>query len=358
MRPTTSIAPAGDARSGHWIVPTYWVMSLGILAIVLMQVTSSRSIFGDALSSYAFGPVDSVLFAVSVLSLAACAALVPLSLRSAGIALGRWTVTLFGAWGGGLTLAVLFPAAYGAHPNLTSGTIHQYSCAVAFTTLPASLIGVVRRARRTGALALSRLQLERLLRIAVGCLALFGLSYLAEKLGTVGILDAISIVLPVAVTQRIVLAADIVALAAVVVMATRVLEERRQDDHEGRHEQQKRGPDNARESQPRAVATGVLEPPTTYVAGDVVVKPVDGARRRGPDPLERRHQRPALPGADRGVVGHHLDQERHAGLSAAYADRERQRRAPRHERQHHQIVPSTQMSPLMSEYGLDLLGGQ
>ncbi|PRZ42069.1 uncharacterized protein DUF998 [Antricoccus suffuscus] len=212
-------------------------MTLGIVAIVLMHVTSTRSFFGDALSSYAFSPLDSVLFAISVLSLAVCAVLIPLSLHSAGLKVGIGTKALFGAWGSGLTAAVMFPAAYGEHPDLTSGAIHQYSCALAFTALPASMIGVIREARRSGVLALSRLPLTRLLRIAITCLAFFGLSYLAEKLSQLGIFDAISIILPVAMTQRIVLGADIVVLAGVVLLAARTLDQRGYDDHESGHQQ-------------------------------------------------------------------------------------------------------------------------
>ena len=225
----------GWAEDTRWIVATEWVIALGIVAIVLMHISSTRSFFGDALSSYAFSPLDSVLFAISVLSLAACAVLIPLSLRSAGLKVGIGTRALFGMWGGGLTIAVMFPAAYGGHPDLTSGAIHQYSCALAFTTLPASMIGVIREARRSGVLARSALPLTRLLRIAIVCLAFFGLSYLAEKLSYLGIFDAISIMLPVAMTQRIVLGADIVVLVGVILLAARTLYEGRYDDHKRRH---------------------------------------------------------------------------------------------------------------------------
>lgn len=229
--------PTERATGRHWIAGIEWVMALGIVAIVLMHVTSTRSFFGDALSSYAFSPIDPILFRISVLSLAVCAVLIPVSLRSAGLKVGIATSALFGAWGSGLTLAVMFPAAYGEHPDFTSGAIHQYSCALAFTTLPASMIGVIREARQAGVLARRRLPLTRLLRIAIVCLAFFGLSYLAKKLSYLSIFDAISIILPVAMTQRIVLGADIVVLVGIVLLAARTSHESRHDNHKRRDQQ-------------------------------------------------------------------------------------------------------------------------
>lgn len=49
-------------------------------------------------------------------------------------------------------------------------------------------------------------------------------------------LGIIAIVLPVALTRRIVLGADIAVRAEVLLLGARALYERRYDDHKGRHQ--------------------------------------------------------------------------------------------------------------------------
>ena len=56
----------------------------------------------------------------------------------------------------------------------------------------------------------------------------------------------------------------------------------------------------------------------------------------------------------RDVVGPHLDQRGHRDLRADHPLHERRRRAPRDERQHHEVVALTQVRALVGEHRDDL----
>jgi hypothetical protein len=183
-----------------WLLGSVITLCWGFGTIAVLHVVSSHNPLQDTLSSYAFAERGAGMLAIAMLSLALGSLLVLGALSAAGVSLTRVTRGLFYAWSGGLTVAAAFPASYERFPNPVSGEIHQYSCLLAFLSLPA--IGLSLRRRFP--------PVARWTWLSTGALLVFGLSYLAG-------IPA----LPVGVAQRLALVADLVLLCSLLTLATR-----------------------------------------------------------------------------------------------------------------------------------------
>ncbi|HEV2780056.1 MAG TPA: DUF998 domain-containing protein [Actinophytocola sp.] len=207
MRDSTQEVAA--ARTRPWLIASGAALGWGLLTIAVLHIVSSRNPALDTLSSYAFTDRGTGLLAASILALAVGSLFVLAALRAAGVPITRTTGILFGTWSGGLTLAAVFPASYAEFPDPVSGEIHQYACLVAFLSLPAIGFALLDSLRETPALAHLRRTLTGWTLLSAGTLALFGVSYLLAG------------PLPVGVTQRLALLADLALLHSLLVLAGR-----------------------------------------------------------------------------------------------------------------------------------------
>jgi hypothetical protein len=88
-------------------------------------------------------------------------------------------------------------------------------------------------------------------------------------------------------------------------------------------------------------------------AGDgqgTVRRAVRAAAPRRAEPGQGTGQGPGGPGPQRPVVGQHLDQQGHRLVRLGAGPGPAEGPAQRGERQHHQVVSFTQVSPLMREH--------
>jgi hypothetical protein len=202
------------ARTQTWLIASAVAICWGMITIATLHVVSSRNPVLDTLSSYAFTDRGGGMLEASILSLAIGSLFLLAALIAAKVPISRTTRILFGTWSGGLTLAAAFPASYVESPNPVSGEIHQYSCLVAFLSLPA--IGF----------SLARLwpALTRWTWFSVGSLVLFGLSYLLAQFPEAPVLGELAAALPTGLTQRIALAMDLVLLCSLLGIAARTAE--------------------------------------------------------------------------------------------------------------------------------------
>jgi hypothetical protein len=192
------------AKTTPWLLASAMAIGWGMCTIAVLHIISSRNPALDTLSSYAFTDRGSGMLETSMLSLAIGSLLVLGALTAAKVTITRTTRALFCTWSGGLTMAAAFPASYEKFPNPVSGEIHQYSCLVAFLSLPAIGFSLLRRLREHPTLA-------RWTWLSVASLALFGVSYLLAP----------TPVLPVGVAQRIALIADLVLLCSLLALAAK-----------------------------------------------------------------------------------------------------------------------------------------
>jgi hypothetical protein len=193
-----------------------------LLTITILHVISAHNPVLDTLSSYAYTDKGTGMLAASILALAVGSIATLIALISAGVPVSKTTIFLFGTWSLGLTTAALFPASYPPNPNPLSGDIHQYSCVIAFLSLPAIGISLLERLRELPALERERGTLTRLTLISAGSVLLFGASYIIAALKNVPIVGDLAIALPVGFAQRVSLLADFVLLAWLVLLASRV----------------------------------------------------------------------------------------------------------------------------------------
>jgi Protein of unknown function (DUF998) len=188
------------ARLRPWLIAASAAIGWGTLTIVILHLISSHNPLLDSLSSYAFTDRGTGMLAASILSLAVGSLAVQGALHTAGIPLSRTTRILFGTWTLGLVVAALFPASYAEHFNPLRGEIHQYSCTIAFLSMPALGFSLLRSlpGNRT---------LERLTVAATGCLLLFGVSYAFPTLPLFGIIQRGALGIDVALLCSLLLAA-------------------------------------------------------------------------------------------------------------------------------------------------------
>lgn len=181
-----------------------------MLTITALHVISSHNPVMDTLSSYAFTDRGSGMLEASIIGLAIGSLFTLGALTAGGVPISRTTRALFLTWSGGLTLAAAFPASYKDFPNPLSGQIHQYSCLVAFLSVPA--IGFSLR---------DRLRDTRWTWFSVASLVLFGVSYLLTDVQQTPVLAELATALPVGLTQRVALVMDLVFLCSLLALAAR-----------------------------------------------------------------------------------------------------------------------------------------
>jgi hypothetical protein len=214
-------ATVSATRTRPWLIASVAAIVWGILTIVVLHLISSHNPVLDTLSSYAFTDRGTGMLGASVLSLSIGSLCLLGALYAAGIPISRTTTILFCAWSFGLATAAVFPASYASNPNPMSGQIHQYSCLIAFLSLPGIGFSVLDKIGTSPALAASRAMVTRLSRYSLAALVLFGLSYLSSDFPDSPTISRISAALPTGVTQRIALAVDLVLLFGLMVLASR-----------------------------------------------------------------------------------------------------------------------------------------
>jgi hypothetical protein len=199
-------------RARPWLIVSFAAIGWGAFTITVLHLISSHNPVFDTLSSYAFTDHGSGLLEASMLSLAVGSLAILGALYVAGTTISRTAGTLFSTWSLGLATAAVFPASYATHPHPVSGDIHQYSCLVAFLSMPGIGFSILEKVGGE-----SRAMVARLLRYTVGGLALFGASYLLAAFPGIPGFSQLSAALPVGVTQRIALGTDL----ALMVFASR-----------------------------------------------------------------------------------------------------------------------------------------
>lgn len=207
------------ARTRPWLIASVVAIGWSMLTIVVLHLVSSRNPVLDAISSYAFSDQAPGLLAISILSVAIGSVTTLGALAAAGVPLSHTIRVLFGSWAGGLTLAAAFPASYAEFHNPVSGEIHQYSCLVAFLSIPAVGFSLLDRLRGVDGLARQRATLSRWTRYSTASLILFGISYLLAKFPDTPVVSHLSTVLPVGLTQRVTLVVDIGLLCSMLLLA-------------------------------------------------------------------------------------------------------------------------------------------
>jgi hypothetical protein len=216
---TGAIAPV--ARTRPWLAVSAAALCWGMFTILVMHVANARNPVLDTLSSYAITDRGAGMLTTSILSVAVGSLAVLGALNAARVPIGATTRILFGIWAGGLMLAAAFPASYAELPDPVSGEIHQYSCLIAFLSLPGIGFSLLDRVRAIPALARSRATVARWTRYSVATLVLFGISYLLAKYPDTPVVAELGTLLPVGVTQRIALIVDVGLLCSVLALAAR-----------------------------------------------------------------------------------------------------------------------------------------
>ncbi|WP_312871651.1 DUF998 domain-containing protein [Amycolatopsis acididurans] len=171
--------------------------------MTVLHLISSHDPLTDTLSSYAFTDRGTGMLGASILATAIGSLATLAALSAAGIAVSGTSRALFGTWSLGLGAAALFPASYPEHPNPVSGEIHQYSCVIAFLSLPAlgfSLLDTLPSGRRA---------VRGISAGATLMLLLFGIGY------------ALPWLLPVGFVQRLALIVDVALICSLIVIARR-----------------------------------------------------------------------------------------------------------------------------------------
>jgi hypothetical protein len=217
--PTQTEATSPAARTRPWLIASVVAISWSMLTIVVLHLVSSRNPVLDAISSYAFTDQAPGLLTISILSVAIGSVTTLGALAAARVPLSRTICVLFGSWSGGLTLAAAFPASYAEFPNPVSGEIHQYSCLIAFLSIPAVGFSLLERLRAVPSLSRHRATVARWTRYSAASLVLFGISYLLAVFQDTAVLSQLSTILPVGLTQRVTLVVDIGLLCSMLLLA-------------------------------------------------------------------------------------------------------------------------------------------
>lgn len=207
-------------RTRPWRIVALCAIGWGLFTAVVLHIVSSHDPVYDTLSSYTVTDRGEGMLAASVLSLAVGSLAVLGALHAAGVPLSRTTRLLLALWSLGLAAAAVFPASYPAAPDPVSGEIHLYACLVAFLSLPGAAISLLETLRGRE----ERVAVVRAIRLSVAAFGLFALSFLFVRLAEAGAepFRAISDVFPIGVMQRLLLLADVVLLATLLRVATRL----------------------------------------------------------------------------------------------------------------------------------------
>ncbi len=206
-------------RTKPWRFVAVAAIGWGLFTAVVLHVISSHDPVYDTLSSYAFTDRGTGMLAASVLSLAVGSLAVLGALVAAGVALSRTTRLLLTLWSLGMATAALFPASYPENPDPVSGEIHLYACLIAFISLPGAAFSLLETLRGRP----ERVAVVRAIRLSAVTFGLFALSFVFVRLTEAGVapFHELSDLLPIGVTQRLLLLADVVLLATLLRVATR-----------------------------------------------------------------------------------------------------------------------------------------
>ncbi|GAA3552919.1 hypothetical protein GCM10022222_40710 [Amycolatopsis ultiminotia] len=202
-----------------WRLAAVAAIAWSLFTIIVLHLVSSHDPLYDTLSSYTITDHGEGMLGASVLSLSVGSVAVLGALAAAGVPMTRTTKLLLTLWALGLATAAMFPASYPESPNPVSGEIHLYSCLIAFMSLPGAAITFLDSLRGTA----ERAFVVRWLRYGLTSVALFGLSFLFARLDEAGIapFHLFAEALPVGVTQRLTLVADVALLFVLIRVAVR-----------------------------------------------------------------------------------------------------------------------------------------
>lgn len=216
----TDTRTTAGARARAWTITATAALGWAVVTLAVLHLVSSFNPVVDPLSRYAFTDNGSGLLEAGLVSLAVGVLALVGALHATRLALPRTTV-LGGATSLGLLTAALFPATYSIDIDPASGHIHQYASLVAFLSLPGIGFALLDRLRDVPGLDATRILLKRVLQVSAAALVLFGAAYVAGKLPASPVSTALMQVLPVGLTQRIVLVADLALLVAMLVIVSR-----------------------------------------------------------------------------------------------------------------------------------------
>jgi hypothetical protein len=207
-------------RTRPWTFVALGAIGWGLFTAVVLHIISSHDPVYDTLSSYTVTDRGEGLLAASVLSLAIGSLAVLGALHIAGVPLSRTTRLLLALWSLGMAAAAVFPASYPAAPDPVSGEIHLYACLVAFCSLPGAAFSLLEPLKGRP----ERVLIIRTLRLSAVTFGLFALSFVFVRLSEaeVGPFPFLSDVVPIGVTQRVLLLADVVLLLTLLRVATRL----------------------------------------------------------------------------------------------------------------------------------------
>ncbi len=202
-----------------WRLTALAAIAWGLFTIVVLHLVSSHDPIHDTLSSYTITDRGQGMLGASVLSVAIGSLAVLGALVAGGVSMTFSTKALLILWALGLATAAVFPASYPQSPDPVSGEIHLYSCLIAFASLPGAAITMLEPLRGTA----ERVFLVRWLRFGLGAVVLFGLSFLFVRLDEAGIplFHPLTEVLPVGLTQRLTLVANVALLFVLLRVAVR-----------------------------------------------------------------------------------------------------------------------------------------
>lgn len=207
-------------RTRPWRLVALGAIGWGLFTAVVLHIISSHDPVYDTLSSYTVTDRGEGMLGASVLSLAIGSLAVLGALQVAGVPLSRTTRLLLALWALGMAAAAIFPASYPEAPDPVSGEIHLYACLVAFCSLPGAAISLLEPLKGHP----ERVALVRAIRVAAAAFALFALSFVFVRLSEAGVepFGVVSNVVPIGVTQRLLLLADVALLLTLLWLAIRL----------------------------------------------------------------------------------------------------------------------------------------
>lgn len=227
-RPLATTAP-DTARARPWLIVSGAAIGWAMVTMTVLHIVSAHNPVLDTISSYAGADDGDKMLPTSVLSLALGSLALLGALWAARIPTGRTTQILFGSWSCGLLVAAVFPASFVPGGDSWSGRIHQYAALVAFLSLPGVGFSLAERLRELPAFDRARFILVRVSRLSVLSLGLFGLSYALAWFPGAPVLDQLSTLLPVGLTQRVALIVDFTLLSVIMLLVARTIREARAD---------------------------------------------------------------------------------------------------------------------------------
>ncbi|EIE97238.1 DUF998 domain-containing protein [Saccharomonospora glauca] len=222
---STEDAPA---RVRAWTFAATASLGWALFTLVVLHIVSSFNPITDPISRYAFTDKGQGMLEASLLSFAVGIVAMRGALLASGLGVSRTATILVFAAAVGLVAAAMFPATFTSEIDPRSGVIHQYASLIAFLSIPGIALCLLDQLRDTdNALRDTRRTLARLVWIAIALLALFGATYLADKV-TIGVPPLSTLLLlfdslPEGLLQRFVFVADFVLLATLLSCANRAV---------------------------------------------------------------------------------------------------------------------------------------